>query len=142
MAKPVYVQARRRSPTCLGHVRSGRAEESFVCGRGRDRFFQLDEQHVRGSVARIATTMGLSIEPTNLPLFQGHVPALSARPDQPSVTVGQRDHDAVGVLVWACLIARLVAIFEHPHTRVLEHDLVLVRIGMSWIAHWLFSLRT
>src|SRR5687767_12589120 len=41
----------------------------------------------------------------------------------------QRVHDAVGMVVWRCLVAGLIRVLKNSHSLVLEHDLVVLRIG-------------
>src|SRR5712691_5648329 len=72
--------------------------------------------------------MVLSREPTRTSRFELDV-HLSVAMNQAPLERAQRVHDAVGVMVRRGAIARLVSVFEHPYSLVLEDDLVLVGIG-------------
>src|SRR6266516_3701852 len=88
----------------------------------------------------VLATVRLRVEPADQAWLQCDVAALAAFADQASVEPAQGDHDAVWVVMRACLLPRVVPVFEHPYALVLEDYIVRVGIGLRAISHDLLPL--
>src|SRR4051794_39865887 len=88
---------------------------------------------MRLGVASVLAAVLLRCEPTDAARLQPDVAVLTIV-DQPALEGAQGVHDAVRVTVRRGAIARAVAVFEDAHAVVLEHDLVLVGVGLCRIS--------
>jgi hypothetical protein len=83
--------------------------------------------------ANVLAAVRLRVEPADSALLKRDVATLAPFTDQPPVEAAQRHHDAIGMIVRARPLSRLVSVLEDPDTIVLEDNLVLVGIGLRRI---------
>jgi hypothetical protein len=79
--------------------------------------------------------MRLGVEPPDLARLEMDVAAFARSSLEPPVECVERDHDALGVVVWARPLTGLVLVLEDADALVLEDDDVLVWIGRGGIGH-------